>query len=515
MRIQTQLLALVLGTGVGIAVLVGATWASQADRAEDSVYRPVLETKDLVADVLPPPAFVLEARLVGFELAMAPEAERAALLKRFGQLEADFTDRQKVWAQAIEPGALHDALAHATTAGQAFFAAARRDFLPLVQAGRLEEARAAMERSMAPAYQQHRQAIDEVVRLSGARSATQVDAAMATVRTRKLALLSLGVLLIAAGIFAGWSISRRITRRLDEVGRALGMVANGDYTVQVQADARDEIGRLQEALNRTIGSGRTVLAKVMGSADELGSASVRLAASSTEVAAGAQQQTALMEGAAETLRHLHGQLKDNVAQAAQMVRAAQVMSAEAQSGDQIVGEAETAMQDIAQAAERIEAILEVIDEFSFQTSIVALNASVEASRAGDAGRGFAVVALEVRSLAQRSSASAQEVRQLVEDTRQKVRVGTDKVDQSQTAFRKIATATEELATQVGTMSESFSAQASQLEQVSGEVTTISSVTQQNAAQCEELSGMSESLRAQSDVLETMTRRFNVGDAARA
>ncbi len=515
MRIQTQLLALVLGTGVGIAVLVGATWQSQADRAEESVYRPVLETKDLVADVLPPPAFVLEARLVGFELAMAPEGERTALLKRFAQLEANFTERQGVWARAIEPGPVHEALTRATTAGQAFFTAARHDLLPLVQAGRLEEARAAMEQSMAAPYLQHRAAIDEVVRLSGERSAAQVDAAMATVRARKLGLATLGVLLIAAGLFAGWSISRRIARRLDEVGRALALVANGDYTVQVPAGARDEIGQLQEALNRTIGSGRTVLAKVMGSADTLGSTSVRLAASSTEVAAGAQQQTALMEGAAETLRRINGQLRDNVGQAADVVHAAQEMNSEAQTGGQVVSEAEAAMLDIAQAAERIEAILEVIDEFSFQTSIVALNASVEASRAGDAGRGFAVVALEVRSLAQRSSASAQEVRVLVEDTRQKVRAGTDKVDQSQAAFRKIATATGELATQVGAMSESFSAQARQLEQVSGEVTTISTVTQQNAAQCEELSGMSESLRAQSDLLETITRRFQVGDAARA
>jgi methyl-accepting chemotaxis protein len=508
MRIRTQLFALIGAFAAVFAGFVALSLASQTERAEDSIYRPILDTKDLVADILPPPAFILEAHQVALDLGGNPDpAERAADVATLGRLEKEYQERRDVWRTTIEAGTLKDAIEKANQDAERYFDQVHTALLPAVSAGDLPTVSSLVRGPLKATFLAHRAGIDQVVSLAELRSKQQVGTAAASVRSTKTTLLAVGALAIVLSLLMGWRISRGIAVRLGEVGRALERVASGDYTQQVEASSRDEIGDLQRALNDTVRSGREMLTQLRASAAELGGASQRLSESTVEVAEGAQRQADLVSRTVGGLQSLSANVQENSVQASQASRSAEETQGHAQSGTEVLERTRASMRAISEASRKVEQIISVIDEFAFQTNIVALNAAVEAARAGDAGRGFAVVANEVRSLAQRSAGSAREVRALVADTIAKVKAGEGLVKQSETAFQQIATATGELKGAVEAMSESFRGQADSLGTVTRELTTVNSVTQRNAAESEQLSGMSELLRDQSHRLDELTRRF--------
>jgi methyl-accepting chemotaxis protein len=509
MSIRTQLFALVAAFAVAFAAFMGLTWRAQTEHVEDSVFRPILDTKDLVADVLPPPLYALESQMVVSELLDArTPADRDALKARLKELQKQFDERHTFWDQTIEPGEQRVAIDAAAELGNQFYKAVWEQLVPLLDDPKKEkEAARVRHEVVTPLYVKHRAGIDEVVRLADVRRHQQTDTAAAAVLREKEVLVGIGVLTVLGTLLFGVFTARRIARRLDEVGALLGKVAKGDYSAHSEVTINDEIGRLQQALNGTITAGRDVFTELKSTAAEVDTASVRLAAATTEVSAGAQHQASLLQQTAAALRDLTGQVQENANQASRVNGAAQQTQAHARAGAEVMGQTQKSMEAITDASRKIEQIISVIDEFAFQTNMVALNAAVEAARAGEAGRGFAVVAAEVRSLAQRSAESAREVRGLVNDSISKVGQGTRLVAESQESYEQISEATRQLSTMVEHMTQSFGAQVTRIENISGELGTISSVTQQNAAQSEELSGMSESLRSQSEHLEAMTRRF--------
>jgi len=348
-----------------------------------------------------------------------------------------------------------------------------------------------------------------VVALSLERSALQERQAASTVRGTKLTLLSIGAVAIALSFLFGWLLATRLVRRLREVGAVLRRVADGDYTVSLEVLAHDELGELEQSLNATVETGREMLTQLRQSAAEVGSASRRLAESTAEVAEGAQRQAELVSRTATDLAGLSTRVEENSSQAAQASSSALQTQSHARSGADVMMKTRASMTAISEASKKVQQIIGVIDEFAFQTNIVALNAAVEAARAGDAGRGFAVVANEVRTLAQRSAESSREVRSLVTDTIAKVKAGEALVKESEAAFQEIGLATAHLTELVDSMTQSFEGQVEAIGSVTRELSTINTVTQRNAAESEQLSGMSEVLQGQSHQLDELTQRFIV------
>jgi len=154
------------------------------------------------------------------------------------------------------------------------------------------------------------------------------------------------------------------------------------------------------------------------------------------------------------------------------------------------------MRAISGSSARISDIVGVIDGIAFQTNILALNAAVEAARAGEQGKGFAVVASEVRTLAQRSAAAAKEIKQLIEDSAQKVGVGSAQVETAGSTMREIVDSVQRVTSLMGEISAASEEQASGIDQVNRAVTQMDGVTQQNAALVEQAAAAAGALEEQ-------------------
>jgi hypothetical protein len=172
------------------------------------------------------------------------------------------------------------------------------------------------------------------------------------------------------------------------------------------------------------------------------------------------------------------------------------------------------MAEINAASAKISDIISTIDEIAFQTNLLAVNAAVEAARAGDEGRGFAVVASEVRSLAQRSAVAAKEIKVLIQDSLRKVEAGSGLVNRSGETLQGIVGSVKRVTDIVGEIAAASGEQSTGIEQVNTAMTQMDQVTQSNSAQTEELSATAQSLSEQSAHLMELVSTFTLTHSGR-
>jgi methyl-accepting chemotaxis protein len=168
------------------------------------------------------------------------------------------------------------------------------------------------------------------------------------------------------------------------------------------------------------------------------------------------------------------------------------------------------MQTISESSARVTDIIAVIEGIAFQTNILALNASVEAARAGDQGRGFAVVAAEVRTLAQRSAHAAKEIKELITHSVERVKAGSNLVNEAGATMDEVVQAVKRVSDLMGEITAASLEQDAGIEQVNIAVAQMDQVTQQNAALVEEASAAAQSVSAQSSTLREVVSIFRLG-----
>jgi methyl-accepting chemotaxis protein len=177
---------------------------------------------------------------------------------------------------------------------------------------------------------------------------------------------------------------------------------------------------------------------------------------------------------------------ENAQQANQLVQSAANIASE---GGAVVGRVVQTMESIKNSSSKIVDIIGVIDGIAFQTNILALNAAVEAARAGEQGRGFAVVASEVRTLAQRSAGAAKEIKELINDSVEKVDAGSKLVDEAGATMNKVVSSVQQVTGIMGEIVAASREQSAGIAQVNLAVTDIDRTTQQNAALVEQAANL--------------------------
>ena len=316
----------------------------------------------------------------------------------------------------------------------------------------------------------------------------------------QVTMLTLTVLAILLGIAIAWTITRGITRPINEAVRVARTVAAGDLTSQIVATQTDETGQLMQALREMNDSLLKIVGQVRHGADSMATASSQIAAGNQDLSSRTEQQASSLQQTAASMEELTSTVRHNADNALQANQLASQASSVAVHGGAVVAQVVDTMGSINASSRKIVDIIGVIDGIAFQTNILALNAAVEAARAGEQGRGFAVVASEVRALAQRSADAAKEIKHLIDDSVSKVERGSSQVSAAGKTMEEIVASVRRVTDIMAEIAAASQVQTLGIEQINQAVVQMDQVTQQNAALVEESAAAADSLQGQASQL---------------
>ena len=351
--------------------------------------------------------------------------------------------------------------------------------------------------------------------------------------------LCLGSLAAIIGLLLVWLMARSVTRPILGVARMLEDIASGegDLTRRLAYDKQDELGQLAGWFNRFLDKLQPIIAEVKHSVQDARNTADQSAAIATQTSAGMEQQYRQVDQAATASHEMSATAQDvarSAAQAAQAARDADqatrqgltIIDRTTSSIDHLAADMSVAMtqvEGLAANSEKIGSVLEVIRAIAEQTNLLALNAAIEAARAGEAGRGFAVVADEVRNLARRTQESVEETRQVIEqlqigtkdvvtsmgNSHRQAQGSVEQVGQAVTALQQIGDAVSvitDMNLQIASAAEEQSAVA---EEINSNVATIRDVTESLSGQANESARVSQSLNSLANQQQKLMDQFRV------
>ncbi len=319
------------------------------------------------------------------------------------------------------------------------------------------------------------------------------------------------VVLFAAGLAV--FITRSITVPLQEAVAIARRVASGDLTSRIDAKGRDELADLLLALREMNGGLGRIVSQIRIGAESIAVGAGQVAAGNQQLSSRTEEHASSLEETASTLEEFTTTVRQNAEHAKQASQLAGSASSTAEKGGEVVSKVVTTMQEVTTSSKRISDIIGVIDGISFQTNILALNAAVEAARAGEQGRGFAVVASEVRSLAQRSAASAKEIRGLIENSVSRVEAGGRLVEQAGKTMDELVGSVKKVADIMNEIASASHQQSSGIDQINKAITQMDTVVQMNASLVEEATAAATSMANQATGLARAVAQFRVEDGA--
>ncbi len=287
----------------------------------------------------------------------------------------------------------------------------------------------------------------------------------------------------------------------------LNAMANGDLTQRIDMECQGDWNRLKKAVNEGNEQLSQSFGKLRTQAHQIASNAQKVSHSNQDLSQRIQKQAGDIEETSTTMQELSTQINESTEHSKRSQEITQSAMTSVQAGGVSMQESIEAMESIREVSEQITNIVSLIDGIAFQTNLLALNAAVEAARAGEHGRGFAVVAGEVRNLAGRSADAAKEIGKLISQTTERVKLGTEKVQNTAKLLKATENQVNEVSALVSEIARQTQEQALSVQQSSSSITEMDHSLQQNAAQVQENTALSEQLYSLGEQLKTLADHY--------
>lgn len=387
--------------------------------------------KDVVADILPPPLYLVEGQLVAERL--FHDSDTSMLLKRLKELKADYDTRNRFWESNhdVTDEVKQHLLGEQRKQADLWWEEIQNRYIPAIEQGDINAKNDSMSK-LDSYYELHRLGVDSTVKSSTEFSAATLNNLNNVVDQATVFLVGLSLIGAALSLGMAYLIIQQIRASLDQAGKVAQAIADGDLTVSVPEHGQDEIGLLFQKMSQMRNKLHSLIYEMRNGVIQLSHHSVellKLAADGDNIAINGSHAASSMAVSIEQLSISLDQVNNNAADA---IRIATASGQSAQDSTKVIESSAKEMQKISELvlsaasyirnleniSSEITKIVDVIHGVAEQTNLLALNAAIEAARAGENGRGFAVVADEVRTLAERTSSSSNEIKAMVEKIRE-------------------------------------------------------------------------------------------------
>jgi methyl-accepting chemotaxis protein len=526
---------------VGISIFGLATLLTfMRFQVNGPVYQRIVQGKDLIADILPPPEYIIESYLVALQLVEAPADRRADLEARLGKLKQEYDERHAFWLkESLEPELQTMFLDKSFGEARNFYRVAFDEFLPALKAGDTATARVRLA-AMSEHYAAHRRHIDAVVAFATQRNADDEAGARESIAQARIFLFLVFAASLGGGILLSVAISRQLWMRLggepDEAAAVAQRIAGGDLSGAVRT-APGDTQSIMASLKRMQDNLRVPIGSVLDNTDRLAQAAQGLAGEARQLLASAEQQadrSSSMAAAIEEISTGVATMSDNAEHAHRLADRSAAHSGDGSTqvgvlADRLqtvaaeVGDAMATLEELSVHTQGIATIIGEIRGIAEQTNLLALNAAIEAARAGEQGRGFAVVADEVRKLAERTSHSTVEIVGMVSQIQARtqsavasmrqgagsVAEGVGQAGKARAAMDEVRDAARESVAAVADISSGLREENSAGEQLARDAETIATLAQENQQSAQGLSDTVTGLAQMAHSMREAVGRFRL------
>jgi methyl-accepting chemotaxis protein len=296
---------------------------------------------------------------------------------------------------------------------------------------------------------------------------------------------------------------------ISDISYVLTEISSGNLQIDKVKDYPGDTASISSSINTILDSLNELLGNINMTADQVALGSTQIASGNHILSEGASTQAVTVEELSVSISEIASQTKENAENANKTDASVDHVRVNATSGKKFMDELLSSINVIGDSSKNISSIVKVINDIAFQTKMLALNASIEAARAGQQGSGFAVVANEVRNLAAKSSDAAKQISDLIEDMVNKIAIGEQTAAQTGKAFESIVAGVEAASVTMKQITESSNEQADEIAEMDIGLKQVTQVIQTTSATAEQSAASSEELSSQAEMLRTMVGRFKL------